>query len=201
MQDHQDRPPGSRGAWLLRGAERLLVIAGASLLIWCAVVVIDARISQRVARTSLETASIADRPTSVPTPGKSIAPTPEKSFEVPPRDSTIRTGSAIAALSIPRVHLSAVVLHGSDAQTLRRGPGHLEHTALPGGSGNAVIAGHRDSFFWPLRHVQRGDDVFVETPERRFHYQVTSLRVVKSHDLSVLEAPTTPARDHAGSKK
>jgi hypothetical protein len=55
-----------------------------------------------------------------------------------------------------------------------------------------VIAGHRDSFFRPLRHVQHGDDVFVDTPERRFHYQVTSLRVVNPHDLSVLE-PTDDA--------
>lgn len=191
MQDRQDRPSGSRGAWCLRWAERLFVIAGASLLIWCAVVVIDAHMSQRVARTSLEMASIASRPISVPAPEQSMVPT-ERSIEDPPRNSTIRTGAAIAALSIPRVHLSAVVLHGSDAQTLRRGPGHLEHTALPGDSGNAVIAGHRDSFFWPLRDVQRGDDVFVETPERRVHYEVTSLRVVKPHDLSVLE-PTDEA--------
>ena len=102
----------------------------------------------------------------------------------------MRTGTAIAALSIPRVHLSAVVLHGSDAQTLRRGPGHLEHTAFPGDSGNVVIAGHRDSFFRPLRNIQRGDDIFLDTPDGQFHYRVTSLRVVKSHDVSVL-APTS----------
>ena len=76
----------------------------------------------------------------------------------------------IAALSIPRVRLSAVVLHGSDAQTLRRGPGHLENTAFPGESGNVVIAGHRDSFFGPLRNITRGDDIFLDTPKGQFHY-------------------------------
>ena len=184
MWNHQDGRSGSCGAWCLRWAERLFVIAGASMLIWCAVFVIDAHMSQRVARRSLDMVSIAAQP--------APAPTPDETIEVPLRDSTIRTGAAIAALSIPRVHLSAVVLHGSDAQTLRRGPGHLEHTALPGDSGNAVIAGHRDSFFWPLRHVQRGDDIFVDTPEGRVHYQVTSLRVVNPRDLSVLE-PTDDA--------
>ena len=184
MRDHQDRRSGSRGGRFLRWAERLFVVAGASVLMWCAVFVIDAHMSQQVARRSLEMASITVRP--------ALEPTPDETIEVPRRDSTIRTGTAIAALSIPRVHLSAVVLHGSDAQTLRRGPGHLEHTALPGDSGNVVIAGHRDSFFRPLRHVQHGDDVFVDTPERRFHYQVTSLRVVNPHDLSVLE-PTDDA--------
>lgn len=184
MRDHQDRRSGSRGGWWLRWAERLFVVAGATVLIWCAVSVIDAHMSQRVARRSLEMASITVPPV--------LEPARDETIAVPRRDSTIRTGTAIAALSIPRVHLSAVVLHGSDAQTLRRGPGHLEHTALPGDSGNVVIAGHRDSFFRPLRNIQPGDDIFLETPERRFHYRVTSLRVVTPHDLSVLE-PTDDA--------
>jgi LPXTG-site transpeptidase (sortase) family protein len=90
-------------------------------------------------------------------------------------------------MSIPRVDFSAVVLHGSDDQTLRRGPGHLENTALPGTAGNVVIAGHRDSFFRPLRDVQLGDDIFMETPQGRFQYQVTAMQVVRAGDLSVLE--------------
>jgi sortase A len=100
-------------------------------------------------------------------------------------------GAPLGELSIPRIGLSAVVLHGSDAQTLRRGPGHLEQSAIPGQAGNAVIAGHRDSFFRPLRHVRSGDDVYLDTPHGRFHYRVTSLRIVRASDLSVLAA--TPA--------
>jgi LPXTG-site transpeptidase (sortase) family protein len=98
----------------------------------------------------------------------------------------------IAALSIPRVHLSAIVLEGSDARTLRRGPGHVENTALPGNSGNVVIAGHRDTFFRPLRDVHTGDDVFDETRHGTVRYRVGSLRGVKASDLSVLE-PTDEA--------
>jgi LPXTG-site transpeptidase (sortase) family protein len=41
---------------------------------------------------------------------------------------------------------TASVLHGSDTQTLRRGPGHVENTTLPGESGHAVIAGHAVSY-------------------------------------------------------
>jgi LPXTG-site transpeptidase (sortase) family protein len=95
-------------------------------------------------------------------------------------------------LAIPRIGLSAAVLHGSDASTLRRGPGHLENTAHPGQNGNAVIAGHRDIFFRPLRNIRIGDDVFLDASSGRFHYQVTSLRVVSPRDLSVL-APTDEA--------
>ena len=111
--------------------------------------------------------TIAERP--------ALAPASAETTEVPRRDPMVRKGSAIAALSIPRVHLSSVVLHGSDSQTLRRGPGHLENTALPGESGNVVIAGHRDSFFRPLRNIELGDDIFLDMPGGRFHYHVTSL--------------------------
>jgi LPXTG-site transpeptidase (sortase) family protein len=60
---------------------------------------------------------------------------------------------------------------------------------VPGEGGNAVFAGHRDSFFRPLRHVRVGDDVFVDTSDGRFHYRVASTHVVGPRDLSVV-APT-----------
>jgi LPXTG-site transpeptidase (sortase) family protein len=84
------------------------------------------------------------------------------------------------------------VLEGSDTQTLRRGPGHIEQTAFPEQRGNIAIAGHRDTFFRHLRDVRIGDDVFVNTPRGTFHYQITSTRVVSAHDLSVLD-PTEQA--------
>jgi sortase A len=169
---------------MLRWTERLLVICGSIMLVWWLWLVSDAAIFQDAARRSLEHASRARHTTS------------DRLSVEPPRTSlgtaTLTRGDAVAALSVPRVHLSAIVLHGSDAQTLRRGPGHIEHTALPGDSGNVVIAGHRDSFFRPLRDVQVGDDVFVDTFEGHFHYRVISRQVVNAHDLSVLE-PTEAA--------
>lgn len=170
-----------RGARLLRRLEGLLVVVGIALLAWCALLVADASIYQRIARRSLEIASRAAAPPLPP------APTAIPTRPLPVRATTVRNGAPIAEISIPRVDLSAVVLHGSDDQTLRRGPGHLENTALPGDTGNVVIAGHRDSFFRPLRDVQLGDDVFLETPRGRFQYQVTAMQVVRSGDLTVLE--------------
>ena len=158
--------------------ERLLLTAGTIALVVCAVVVGDAMVAQRSARTTLDLASIADRPIWPPAP----APVTAR----PPADVAPAAGAPVAALSIPRVELSAVVLHGSDARTLRRGPGHLEHTPLPGEPGNVVIAGHRDSFFWPLRLIRLGDDIVLETTGGRFHYRVTAVGVVKPNDVSVL---------------
>jgi sortase A len=184
MRDPLQTRPGKRGAGALRWLERLLLIAGVAMLGWVAVVVMDATMAQRVARQSLASVPLAD---TSPLPRE-----PVRAESGSPRSPIPVKGSALAELSIPRLHLSAVVLHGSDAQTLRRGPGHIENTALPGESGNAVIAGHRDSFFRPLRNIQVGDDVFLNTRHGRFQYRVTSLRVVNPHDLSVLN-PTDDA--------
>jgi sortase A len=175
---------GRRHARALLWTERLLLAAGAAMLLWCAVLVGDAAIAQRTARSLLDATALAER---------SAAPLARPG---PPdtrrRSPALHAGSPMASLSIPRLRLTAVVLEGSDAQTLRRGPGHLENTALPGAAGNAVIAGHRDSFFLPLRHVQRGDDIFVDTPNGLFRYRVTSFRVVRPRDLSVLAPTDTP---------
>jgi sortase A len=170
---------GNWSARLLGWAERLFVAAGVAMLAWCALVVIDAIMAQRAGRLTLGQAA--------PPATSSHPPPTDPAAAVPPQAPIVANGSAVAELSIPRVRLSVVVLHGSDTQTLRRGPGHLETSPLPGESGNVVIAGHRDTFFRPLRDVQVGDDVFLNTPQRHFHYRVTSLRVVSPRDLSVLE--------------
>lgn len=164
---------------MARWVARFLILLGTALLGWCAFVIADAELTQRTARRSLKLAapamaSTATTPTSPPAGATARRPT------------VVQVGAPVAALSIPRVRLSAVVLHGSDARTLRRGPGHLEHTALPGEPGNVVIAGHRDTFFRPLRGVEIGDDVFVDAPDGRVHYRVTSVHVVPPREVSVL---------------
>jgi sortase A len=173
-------PRPERHSRPLRWLERLFLIAGAAALIWCVAIVTDGAIAQWNARTALEIAMAAHAIAPPPLETSAAARSPH----LPPD-----VGAVIAALSIPRVELSAMVLHGSDALTLRRGPGHLEHTADPGDAGNVVIAGHRDSFFRPLRNIRLGDDIFLDTTEGQFHYQVTSLQVVGPRDVSVL-APT-----------
>jgi sortase A len=170
-------------ARLLLWVERLLVIAGTAMLAWSAAIVADALIAQHNARSAFETALLAARvaaPSAVDEM-RIVAPAPLL--------RAVERGSPIAALSIPRIHLSAMVLHGSDTQTLRRGPGHLENTAFPGEPGNVVIAGHRDTFFWSLQNIHLGDDIFLDTSEGPSQYRVTSARVVNPNEVSVL-APT-----------
>jgi sortase A len=149
--------------------------AGSAALLWCALFVADGLIAQEAARSTLAAAAIAEQSLPRPGPQPSVAP-----------HRPTQRGTAIAALSIPRLELTAVVLEGTDARTLRRGPGHLENTAFPGEAGNVVIAGHRDSFFRPLRKIAIGDEIVLHTADGDVRYQVTSLRVVSPEDVNVL---------------
>lgn len=162
--------------------ERLLVLAGAIALAWAAFFVADGAVAQWRAQ-----AILADAPRES---ALAAADIPEPALIVPPAAAPADT--PIAALVIPRLDLSLAVFEGADARTLRRGPGLVEHTARPGYTGNVVIAGHRDTFFAPLRHIRLGDEVFLGTARGRIRYEVTSVRVTTPADLTAL-APTDGA--------
>jgi LPXTG-site transpeptidase (sortase) family protein len=96
--------------------------------------------------------------------------------------------SVIGRIEVARVKLSAVAREGVDAGTLRLSAGHIPGTALPGETGNAGFAAHRDTFFRPLQSVRKGDVVTVTTPGGVYRYTVTGTRVVDPEDVSVLDA-------------
>lgn len=100
--------------------------------------------------------------------------------------------SALAAglvgrLRIEDADVESIVLSGEDDLTLRRAVGHLADTPLPGQGGNVALAGHRDSFFRGLRHVEPGQRIELETLAETFTYEVVDTRIVEPTDLSVLE--------------
>ena len=65
--------------------------------------------------------------------------------------------------------------------------GHLPDTALPGEPGNIVLAGHRDTFFLPLKRVRAGDAITLRTRGGDFEYLVESTAVVRPTDLTVIQ--------------
>jgi LPXTG-site transpeptidase (sortase) family protein len=93
----------------------------------------------------------------------------------------------LTKLSIPRIKLEDVVLEGVSDRSLMLGPAHLAASVEPGSPGNAVIAGHRDSFFRRIHKLRYGDSIFVTRGERKFRYLVRSKRVVQPTDLSVIQ--------------
>jgi sortase A len=102
------------------------------------------------------------------------------------------TGSTIAKLIIPRLASELYVVEGDGAGELRRGPGHLSGTALPGQNGNCVIAGHRDTHFRILQNIRRGDDIVLETTSGKFLYRVRTTRIVSPKNTEALQPTAKP---------
>ncbi len=98
----------------------------------------------------------------------------------------IKENDILGRLDIPRIGISLVVLEGTDSRTLRLGAGHIETTSLPGEGGNVGIAGHRDTFFRPLRDIRKNDRIQIQTAMGLFQYQVDWMKVVSPEDVSVL---------------
>jgi sortase A len=96
----------------------------------------------------------------------------------------------IGRLSVPRLHLSAMVREGIDRNTLQLAIGHIPTTALPGQNGNVGVAGHRDTFFRGLKDLRTKDEVQFSTLSGDFKYVVESLIIVEPDNVGVL-APSS----------
>ena len=105
---------------------------------------------------------------------------------------SVNRGDTVAKLKIPRLDAELYVVEGDGYKELRRGPGHLAGTALPGEDGNCVIAGHRDTHFRVLKDIQVGDDIILQTSTGQYLYRVKRTHIVSPDNTSAL-APTPTA--------
>jgi sortase A len=101
-------------------------------------------------------------------------------------------GETLGKLTIPRLDAELFVVQGDSTHDLERGPGHLADSAMPGGRGNCIIAGHRDTHFRVLKDIRKGDDIVVQTDDGQFLYRVIKTSVVSPSDTSALQ-PTKGA--------
>jgi sortase A len=96
-------------------------------------------------------------------------------------------GEVVGQIEIPSLALRAVILHGDSPALLRRGVVHLPETPLPGEWGNVALAGHRDTFFRPLRNIRVGEVIVLRTPGGNVvQYRVESTSVVAPTNIEVL---------------
>lgn len=98
------------------------------------------------------------------------------------------SGTDLARLLIPKIRLNAMVLEGLSRKGLLTGPVHLEQTAPLGESGNAVVAGHRDTFFRHLGELKAGDPIYVDRGGNVFQYRVTGTKIVEPNQVDVMKA-------------
>jgi sortase A len=87
-------------------------------------------------------------------------------------------GDPVAKVIIPSLGVEQVVLEGQDRGTLRKGPGHVPGSAMPGEAGNAVIRGHRLLWSGPFRNLDRlnlGAEIHVQTTQGTSVYLVAGM--------------------------
>lgn len=130
-------------------------------------------------------------PEPVVQPGKPKPPHDDVSRDAKQFRLASDDGDAIARLRVPRLGISMVVVNGTNAGDLRRGPGRHIETFMPGEGRLVYVAGHRTTYGAPFSNIDRlepGDTISVELPYGSVEYRVTSHRVVDDNDLSVLES-------------
>lgn len=106
--------------------------------------------------------------------------------------SLSKAGSVIGRLEIPLLHLSVPVTTGVEPESLLRGVGHINGTAMPGGLGTLGLAGHRDTYLRDLRDVAVGMDVRVVDATGVYHYTVDSTEIVTPEKVDVLAIQSRP---------
>jgi sortase A len=169
------RLQGKRRArvWL-RVFQYFFLVAGIAILGYCAYAWLDARVYQRNEERSFEEMTHRAPPR---LPGKVPPPVPH---------------AVLGKIDIQQVGISAMIAEGVDHGTLKRAVGHIPGTALPGEDGNIVLAAHRDTFFRPLRNIQKGDEIALTTLSGAYRYRVESIQIVGPDDVGVLKPTSLP---------
>ena len=88
----------------------------------------------------------------------------------------------LTRLVVTKIGIDAIVVEGASRKDLSEGPGHMKQTAEPGETGNAVVTGHRDTFFLPLRNIRREDVITMTTLLGEYRYRVVSTKIVAPED-------------------
>ena len=166
---------------VLQWAQRVLAAGSIVLLGYCGFVLVDAWRFQHRERQRLERLLHEAHAPKGPS-AKSSASTET----TPVIGPAIGPDGLIGRMEIARLGVSVVVVEGTGNAVLRRAAGHIAGTGLPGHPGNVGIAGHRDTFFLPLRNIQPDDIITLTTLRGEYRYRVVSTKVVGPFDVAVL---------------
>jgi sortase A len=99
-------------------------------------------------------------------------------------------GEVLGRIVIPDAEVDWMIVEGVEPADLRKGPGHMPWTALPGQVGNALISGHRTTNgapFYNLNRLEPGDTITVETLIGTHTYEVVGNQIVPPTGVWVTE--------------
>lgn len=95
-------------------------------------------------------------------------------------------GEAFGVLEIPRLERSIGIVEGTDADSLKRGVGHVASTVFPGQGEQIVLSGHRDTVFRDFGELEMGDTFVVQMPYGDYEYEIRDSEIVDRFDTSVI---------------
>jgi sortase A len=176
----------------------LLIVAGVLTLTWVVVVwqwqdpftAIYTHIQQSRLAHSYEKRVRSYHPRPLPTHADLAAVERQITTEAHAYRRSLQTGDPVGRLKIGRLGLSMVVVQGTDHETLKKGPGHYQPSAVPGEGHLIYVAGHRTTYLAPFAHINDikvGDYVTFAVPYATFTYRVRRHYIVRSDQLSVLK--------------
>lgn len=96
-------------------------------------------------------------------------------------------------IEIPKINVNLPIFHGTDADTLERGVGHLLGSSLPvgGSSTHTILTGHSgmasQKMFTDLAQLDFGDVFYLHVLNETLAYQVDEINTVLPHDTTYLQ--------------
>ena len=156
------------------------------------------RLDDGYAATAKRFALPAPEPASAKAPGRSnkSAKAPASASPAQIRAAAKRyrlglpAGEGLGVLTIDRLGLRKVVVNGTKAEMLERGPGRDPRTAMPGEGKLVYVAGHRTTYGAPFSEIEDlrpGDVVTLEVPYATFTYRITEHVIVPATALDRLK--------------
>jgi len=92
----------------------------------------------------------------------------------------------VARLQVPDHNVDLIVLEGDSGSVLAFGPGRMVMSAFPGGPGNFVVSGHRDTSFSFVKDIQKGEVIQIQEETGDIHqYVVRGFRIETSENIDL----------------
>ncbi len=95
-------------------------------------------------------------------------------------------------VEIPKIQVNLPIYHGTDAEVLDRGVGHLLGSSLPVGGENThtILSGHSgmasQKMFTDLEQLTSGDVFYLNVLDETLAYQVTEINTVLPYETDLL---------------
>ena len=129
-------------------------------------------------------------PAPIPMPTATLTPAPSVSPTATAKPAPTKTGDSFCTLTIGKTDIP--VRYGVEEETLKKSPGFLPSSALPGTEGTCAIYGHRNrNHFKVLKDAAVGDSIKVTMADgATYAYSITDITIYEKTSDWTLPAST-----------